>query len=262
MQSALITPEGSGLMVAPLDRVGQAAYADSVPQVYLRGRELGFSAGEILSLVGKGGSEFDPFCIFCRLWGGIMQFIGPVFTLAFSVLSALIALQWLLERAMEVGDFIDGIIKKYWPVLGLAAGVGGVGYTLYNRFMRDEDSLTESLGRMTNAAVKGAIIGFLPGPLSGAIAGMLLELFGGGFAGPSQSKPPIALMAPQPRTPGIIGSLASLGAYGSPLGILASAGAKLAQTIFGKDEAQFTNDEVQALAQAADLNYDELRDQI
>jgi hypothetical protein len=170
------------------DSTGQSSL-DRIGQLALEARATGASDGDILRSLGCRLDGFDGLGVFCHVNGFLMKMLGSWVLVTVQIIS-LVAL--LNQVAKTTENLWDWLTKKLGGLLGIVAataGVAGLGYLGYKMLLRDKNEHDSSIAAISTSALKGFLIGLLPGPFQGALMAVAVEVGGVYGIGPGGAAP-------------------------------------------------------------------------
>lgn len=131
--------------------------------------QLGLTEGELLIALGSKRKTFDAFGIFCKVYGELMNAVGPVVVLIVSVTTLLLA----LKELSDIGESVVSRIKRwgtgFWTVLAIGGAIAIPGYMIYKWIFSDEEYDDDGEGtaaRMIANGLYGFVLGLLPPPIA------------------------------------------------------------------------------------------------
>lgn len=132
--------------------------------------ELGMDGGDILLALAQDLKTWDPFNIFCRLWGNCMKWMTEWGGAVASVVSIFLLIELLARLGASFIAVINRLSKTWWGKgILAAAGAAAVGAGAAIFFDEDEKKEQEEMSPEEKAAmseaVRGVFYDFLPGPV-------------------------------------------------------------------------------------------------
>lgn len=168
---------GGGAVVRTINSAGKARLLDSISVISADASRSGITDGELLIALGRGRPELDPFAIFCKVHGNLTHFMGPTLSLIVYTAGALSLFKLLADFTGTAGDWLVGVVEKYWPFFAAGAGLAGGAFLLF----RDESPANGkerefSIRRAVVSSISRFVLGFFPAPIAGVIDGLSDEI--------------------------------------------------------------------------------------
>lgn len=275
MNSTLISPTRSGVVVTGINKPAIAQLKDALARASCEAKDIGLNDYEIFDALARDRDYLDPTAITCRIVSGLQRTVGPGFALTGIIVAFIALARFVISVGSELGSYLKDVVMKYWPWMAAASIAGGAGYFFFARDEEKENDL--DIGSLSTQALLGMFVGFLPQPLAFAVNNLVTELLrqtgGLGTAMLGAAASPLASgvasgtasalrttgMVPGTRTPGILGAVTS--PMGPGFGLLSYGLSKIGEKLFGKDasEITFTDNEVAALADHFGKDFDEMK---
>jgi len=166
--------------------------------------DLGMSDADILTALGRGRDDLDPFGIICRVLGTIMRLIGPLLTAIILGISLVLFVRMVANQIARLGSWLKSVASNI-PFLGSF-------FSVASAIMKDEQRMYDDNAENLAGAALGAMIETaIPMPVWRGLNLVVDQL---GSAGSSQ--PVSAPQAPPSGSTSLIPRAMQVAAIASP----------------------------------------------
>lgn len=241
-QEVLISPGAGGYTARRIAVEDKKKLLSILESASDNAASVGASDGDLLIALGKCREWYDPFGIFCGLYGNMMKVFGPLITTLVSLVSLVLFIDWAVTKIENIWNWFTSLASSL-PIRWVKGGFESM-------FFQDGSGIRdESLAQMSALTFAGMVTGFLPPPVAGALAGIRALINGTGSP----------VQGPPSAGSGILGAVA--GAAANPSGTLENVAEtaleKVLGLLVGKDQV-FSDEETQEMAQLQDLSQEQL----
>jgi phage-related minor tail protein len=141
----------NGLSISRINSAQSGQVKQSLKDISASSANMGISDGEILCALADGRDKFDPFGIFCTVYGTLMRFMGSTIVLVLALIGLVLVARWIATAVANFGEWLRsaaGGIPLIGPVLKLA----GIAKTSRLNTTRSWNSCRAPPSRVSSAA--------------------------------------------------------------------------------------------------------------
>lgn len=232
-----VTPRGFGgaFDLSSIDKGQRERVLAALEDLSVQAAGVGIDDGDLMRALGKKRDTYDPFGMFCNIWGTMIRYLGSAITLALSLFAMFLLFDWAIDKGRNLYNELKSFLNDI-PVIGW--------------FIKDSPAGTSAaapgqIEQMAPKAMQAFFLGLLPTAVAGAsfVAFTGLKNAGG--------SPPVVKPI---KLPGV-------GETQETAALLQRAGAafrKASHVRAGRADASFDDEDVAALAEISGLSHEDV----
>lgn len=233
------------VILGRVDRANARAAKEKLRVFSETSADTGLSDGEILVALAEGRDSLDPFGMICRFIGTVMRYLGPWITAVIVGISAVLFVRFVCSKIQQVGVWLKDVLSN---IPFVSSGLRALGILDNNAKDAYNDAASGLAGVALSAAIEGAFPALVWKPLN-AVVDQLTGPEAAATQQPSMIPSALGAAIGAARTQPTLATQVASGLAGGAGSAVGSAIDKVL-SLFGKDgDVEFTNEELQSLAQ-------------